>query len=164
MRTLHTWTTHDPDNARNRMAKNIPIKPLSGILANDALFAQWHERMRLESRLTTAVRRMLPRALADRVRVAEATSPTLTLAVVAGAVAAVVRQRTPDLLAGLQREGWNFTELRVRVQVKAAGPEPAKTTYIQQVKINSTPLRALARDLPDGPLKAAVERLARRGS
>ncbi|MFO1323013.1 MAG: DciA family protein [Burkholderiales bacterium] len=145
------------------MAKNLPTKPLSGILANDALIAQWHDRMRLESRLTAAVRRELPRALADRVRVAEAAPPTLTLAVAAGAIAAVVRQRSPDLLAGLRREGWNFTELRVRVQVKPAGSDPVKSKPIQRVKVESAPLRALARSLPQGPLRAAVERLVRRG-
>jgi hypothetical protein len=146
------------------MAKNLPTKPLSGILANDALIAQWHDRMRLESRLTAAVRRELPRALADRVRVAEAAPPALTLAVAAGAIAAVVRQRSPDLLAGLRREGWNFTELRVRVQVKPAGSEPVKVKPIQRVKVDSAPLRALAQSLPHGPLRAAVERLVRRGS
>ena len=146
------------------MAKNLPTKPLSGILANDALIAQWHDRMRLESRLTAAVRRELPRALADRVRVAEAAPPALTLAVAAGAIAAVVRQRSPDLLAGLRREGFDFTELRVRVQVRA-DPAPADKSHVNQSsKVVSAPLRQLARDLPDGPLKAAVERLARRGS
>src|SRR5262247_2712247 len=73
--------------------KDNPIRPLSRILAVDAQIGAWHERMQRESLLTTAVRRYLPRALAERVRVAEAATTTLTLAVPAGAVAAVVRQR-----------------------------------------------------------------------
>lgn len=119
--------------------------------------------MQRESRLTAAVRRALPRALADRVRVAAATPPELTLAVAAGAVAAVVRQRTPDILAGLQREGLDFTELRVRVQVKADPVKSVKISSNQTFKVDSRPLRALASALPEGPLRAAIERLARRG-
>jgi len=145
------------------MAKPILIKPLARILATDTQIAAWHERMRLESRLTTAVRRLLPRALADRVRVAEASPPALTLAVAAGAIAAVVRQRSPDLLAGLRRDGLHFTELRVRVQVKVE-PAPNKTTLsIQRHRVDSAPLRKLAATLPDGPLRAALERLTRKG-
>ena len=144
------------------MAKPNPLQPLARILATDAQIAAWHDRMQRETRLTTAVRRLLPRALADRVRVAEATPQTLTLAVVAGAVAAVVRQRTPDILAGLQREGWDFTELRVRVQVKGEPLLPAKILPNQRPKPELTALRQLAASLPAGPLRAAIERLARR--
>lgn len=144
------------------MAKPNLLQPLSRILTTDAMLASWHDRMRREALLTTTVRRVLPRALAERVRVAEAAPPVLHLAVAAGAVAAVVRQRTPDILAGLRREGCDFTELRVRVQV---GTEPVighKAVAKHGVKIDSAPLRQLARDLPEGPLKRAVERLVRR--
>ncbi len=146
------------------MAKPNPLLPLSRVLAGDAKVAAWHDRMERESRVTTAVRRLLPRALADRVRVAEAEPPALTLAAAAGAVAAVVRQRSPDLLAGLRREGFDFTEIRVRVQVKAErlpGPKPEKN---HGIKVETPPLKRLAAMLPEGPLKAAVQRLVRRCS
>jgi len=114
--------------------------------------------------MTAAVRLLLPRALADRVRVAEAATDRLILAVPAGAIAAVIRQRLPDLLAGLRREGLNFTQIEVRVQVKTyPGPEPKKATN-QAPRPNAAPLRALADDLPAGPLRDAVARLARRSS
>ena len=144
------------------MTKPNPLQPLAGILATDAQIAAWHDRMQRETRLTTAVRRLLPRALADRVKVADAAAQALTLAVAAGAVAAVVRQRTPDLLAGLQRDGWDFTELRVRVQVKGEPALPAKISPNQRAKVELTALRQLAATLPEGPLRAAIERLARR--
>jgi hypothetical protein len=143
--------------------KPNPTKPLSRILAGDAQIAQWHERMQQESRLTTAVRRMLPRALADRVRVAQAEPPTLKLAVPAGAVAAVVRQRLPDLLAGLRREGLHFTQIEVRVQVGVTPGVTLKPQKNQSHRINPGPLRALASDLPAGALREAILRLARRG-
>ncbi len=146
------------------MPKPKPLQPLARILATDAQIGAWHDRMQNEARLTSAVRRLLPRALAERVRVAEAAPPMVQLAVAAGAVAAVVRQRSPDILAGLRREGWDFTELRVRVQVKPESREARKTATFRQNRINSAPLRKLAAGLPPGPLKSAVERLARRGS
>jgi hypothetical protein len=144
------------------MAKPNSLQPLARILTTDTLLASWHDRMRREAQLTTTVRRLLPRALADRVRVAEVAPPVLHLAVAAGAVAAVVRQRTPDILAGLRREGCDFTELRVRVQVRVDADPTRKTVLKQNIRVDSAPLRQLARDLPDGPLKAAVERLVRR--
>jgi len=114
--------------------------------------------------MTAAVRLLLPRALADRVRVADAATDRLILAVPAGAIAAVIRQRLPDLLAGLRREGLHFTQIEVRVQVKTyPGPQPKKATN-QAPRANAAPLRALADDLPAGPLRDAVARLARRSS
>jgi len=144
------------------MAKSNPLQPLARILATDSQIAAWHDRMQRESRLTTAVRRLLPRALADRVRVAEATPQALTLAVAAGAVAAVVRQRTPDILAGLGREGWDFTELRVRVQVKGEPPLPGKILPNPRAKVELTAFKQLAATLPEGPLRSAIERFTRR--
>ena len=99
------------------MAKQTAPRPLARILAADARIASWHGRMLREAALTAATRRLLPRALADRVRVVEAEAAVVELVAAAGAIAAVVRQRSPDILAGLRREGWNFTELRVRAQV-----------------------------------------------
>ena len=139
------------------------LRPLALIVTADATLAAWHARLQRENLLTAIVRRHLPRALADRVRVAEIDSGTLTLAVAAGAVAAVIRQRTPDLLRGLRREGWGFTELRLRVQVAGSGSELHQASSVQRPKFDSAPLHRLARSLSDGPLKRAVLNLARRG-
>jgi hypothetical protein len=145
------------------MAKPNPLQPLARILAADSQIGAWHQRMQRESQITAAVRPSLPRALADRVRVAEAASPVLCLAVAAGAVAAAVRQRSSDILAGLRREGYDFTELQVRVQVKTDGTSHTKVVNNQINRVNPAPLRHLAAGLAPGPLRAAVERLARRG-
>jgi hypothetical protein len=144
------------------MTKPISLQPLSRILAADATIAAWHARARAEAELTSAVRRHLPRALADRVRVAEVANATLTLATSTGTVAAVVRQRLPAVLGELQREGCNFTEIRVRVQVRVDAAEPQKFLKIQRERADPAPLRRLAENLEDGPLKTAVLRLARR--
>lgn len=135
---------------------------LARILAADSTIAAWHARAKAEAELTTTIRRKLPRAIAERVHVAEANPPTLTLATSTGVVAAVVRQRLPDLLGELAREGCNFTEIRVRVQVRVDAVKPEKSIKIQRNKADPAPLNRLAETLPDGPLKIAVRRLARK--
>jgi hypothetical protein len=144
------------------VTKPVSPQPLARILAADATIAAWHLRARAEADLTAAVRRHLPRALAERVHVAEAANATLTLAASTGTVAAVVRQRLPTILGELAREGRNFTEIRVRVQVRGDAAAGAKPLKIQRKSVDPAPLHRLAESLPDGPLKAAVQKLARR--
>lgn len=135
---------------------------LQRIVATDATLATWDARRRREAALTATVRHHLPRALAARIRVADSQGPELVLAAEAGAIAAITRQRTPDLIVALQREGYEFTGIRVRVQVRT-DPVPAAKTVSKQVdRASLRPLAALARDLPPGPLKAALARLLRR--
>ena len=144
------------------MSKPTSLQPLARILAADATIAAWHARAQAEAELTSAVRRHLPRALAERVRVAEVANTTLTLVTSTGTVAAVVRQRLPTILGELAREGCNFTEIRVRVQVRVDAPELHKPLKIQRTRVDPAPLRRLAENLAEGPLKTAVQRLARR--
>jgi len=139
-----------------------PFRALALVVTEDATLAGWHARLVRENLLTASVRGHLPRALADRVRVAEIGLGTLTLAVAAGSVAAVIRQRTPELLSGLRREGWDFTELRLRVQVSVGDRPTVKRSSVERPRIKAAPLRELARSLSDGPLKRAVLNLARR--
>ena len=144
------------------MPKPHSPQPLARVLATDPTLAAWHARALAEAKLTSAVRRHLPRPLADRVHVAEAADAMLTLATSTGTVAAVVRQRLPDILEGLKQEGRNFTEIRVRVQVRVEVPPPEKSLKIQRNRTDPAPLRRLADSLSEGPLKAAVQRLARK--
>jgi hypothetical protein len=157
---LDTWQTQRSTGPP--VTRPASPQPLARILAADATLAGWTQRARAEAELTAAVRRLLPRALAERVRVAEVTDATLTLATSTGTVAAVVRQRGPTILGELTREGRNFTEIRVRVQVRGDAPPDAKPSKIQRIKVDPAPLHRLAETLPDGPLRAAVQKLARR--
>ena len=139
-------------------------QPLQRILAADPALAAWDARRRREVALTAIVRRHLPRPLAERIRVADERGPELNLIADAGAIAAVARQRAPDLLAELKREGCEFTSIRVRVQV-AAGPARTEKPLVKQIDRSALrPLAALARDLPSGPLKTALARFLRRTS
>ena len=137
-------------------------QPLSRILAADPTIAGWDARRRREDVLVHLVRRELPRLLADRVRVADTVDRQLTLAVDAGAIAAIVRQRTPELIAALQREGYEFTVIRVRVQVRPES-EPRPKGKVNQPEMDSLrPLAAFEQSLAAGSLKSALARFLRR--
>jgi hypothetical protein len=137
-------------------------QPLQRIIAADTTLAAWQARYRQETALIALIRRHLPRPLADRVRVVDARTTELQLAVDAGAIAAVLRQRTPELLRQLLGEGWQFSAIRIRVQVRET-PRPAMKTLSNHVDRSSLrPLAGLARELPEGPLKAALTRFVRR--
>lgn len=135
--------------------------PLARIFATDTRIAVWTARLKQEAALTALVRRELPRPLADRVRVTGTRDGTLELATSAGAVAAAVRLRTPDLIAALRREGCDFTEIRVRVQV-TGGARPELKLLSRQLDTRASSIFDLAGRLSDGPLKAALTRWSRR--
>ena len=135
---------------------------LSRILATNPAVAGWEARRRREAALSALIRRHLPRQLAERVRVVDGDGEQLELATDAGAVAAIVRQRTPDLVAALRDESWQFTGIRVRVQVRAGVNPQRKTKTNQPDSETLRPLAEFARGLAPGPLKTALDRLLRR--
>jgi hypothetical protein len=135
---------------------------LQRIVAGDAMLAAWDARRRHENRLAAALRSHLPRSLSDRVRVADAGGSALQLEVGTGAVAAILRQQTPTLLAALRREGWQFSAISVRVQVRPTPPTAMKSSSHHIDRTALRPLAALAQALPPGPLKAALARFLRR--
>ena len=137
-------------------------QPIKNVLAADATLATWETRRQQEAALTGVLTRHLPRTLAQRVRVVDATGTELVVAADAGAIAAAVKQRVPDLLAALRREGRQFSVIRVRVQVRSDPIMPIKSHANQIDRASIQPLARLARDLPDGALKAALTRFVRR--
>lgn len=135
---------------------------LARILDRDATLGAWAERHRHELRLTAALRDHLPRPVAAQVRVSSATAGILTLAGSSGAIAAAVRQRCPELLAALRREGWDFTEIKVRVQVRGLPAGPVKSSGNQRDASGADALFDLSGRLPDGPLRSSIQRWSRR--
>ncbi len=137
-------------------------QPFNRIVGADATLAAWAERRHREEALACTIRRLLPRPLATRFRVADTRNGQLELAADAGAIAAILRQRGAELLTTLRREGWQFSAIRVRVQVRV-DPAPSRKTLANPLDRSALPpLATLARELPAGPLKAALERFLRR--
>src|SRR5438105_12754245 len=144
------------------MPKPPPLSPIADIFERDSQIASWTARLKQEQALTAVIRREVPRPLAERVRVAGIRGTVLELAVSAGAVATVIRQRTPDMTTALRREGWDFTEIRIRVQAPAAERRPEKKLSHQMDTDSATALFRLADSLPDSPLKQSLTRWKRR--
>ena len=144
------------------MARVRSPQPLARIFAEDAQLAGWQTRRVREEHLTGIVRQHLPRQLGDRVRVSPAGRGQLEFTVHAGAVAAALRQRLPELLGALERSGVACDGVRIRVRVRESAPATPKAPPRRLDKSQCAPLTALARTLPPGPLQAAVRRLLRR--
>jgi hypothetical protein len=141
--------------------KRVTLTPLARILAADAQLASWNARREREAALLVVVRRALPRPVAERVFVASGEGEALELVTASGAVASVVRQLVPDILARLAAEGCEFSRIRVRVQPRQSPPLPPKPLPRQWDSANRRPLAALHDRLAPGPLKAALGRFLR---
>jgi hypothetical protein len=141
------------------MVQRASAKPLSRIVADDPTLADWQRRRIRDETLLQILRRALPRALTAQISIADAETPELIIAASSGAVAAVIRQRGPDLLACLTREGWEFTGIRVAVQprVTAGGEKKLVTLHMDSAAIPA--LSALRDGLPPGALRDALERI-----
>ena len=148
--------------AEPQLTSSPKYRSLGRVLESDAQFADWTARRRHEVALTQLLRKHLPRPLAERVRVTDCRDGVLELAASAGAIAATLRQRASDLRVALARDGIDFNEIRVRVQVAAIAAEQDKRQLHQWDSRHATPLFELADRLTDGPLKAALARWSRR--
>ena len=145
------------------MARKPQHLTLARVLDSDARLAEWAARHRDEQALTRLVRAHLPRSIGERVRVTDARSGVLELAASAGAIAAALRQRAPDLRNALALDGHRFAEVRVRVQVSGSALVPERVPKRQWDSRDASPLFELADRLPGGPLKDALRRWSRRG-
>src|ERR1700693_1477676 len=94
------------------------MRPLGHILSAETTLAGLLNRRRSELAILQHVRRNLPPALATQVSIAAAQPPELTLLAGSRAAGALLRQRVPDLVEKLAHAGWQFTGIRVHVQVR----------------------------------------------
>lgn len=101
-----------------------------------------------------------PPSLSRASHVAQIEQGNLTLMANNSAVAAKLRQMTPELLRQLQLQGCEVTVIQVRVQV-TLNPDKSPThihpSISNQGKVQ---LNELADSLHDSPLKSALQRLA----
>ena len=140
------------------------MRPMRQILAAEPALARWLDRQQHEHAIVQQVKRALPPALAAHVEAADTGSQQLVLATTSGAAAALLRQHAPALLQALEREGWKFTGIRVRVQPRSAGRSFEKNISKQVDAISLAKLKARAGALADPALRKAVLRLAERAA
>jgi len=140
------------------------MRPLRHILSAETALAGFLDRRRNEQAILQNVRRNLPPALAAQVGIAAAEPPELALLAASGAVGALLRQRVPDLVEKLAREGWQFTGIRVRVQPRTLSRPPKKNIAKQLDGLSAATLRAHAERLANPELASALQRLADHGA
>ncbi len=136
------------------------MRPLRQILSAEAPLAELLDRRQREVAVVQRVKDGLPPALAAQVGIADANLPELVLVAATGAAAGLLRQRAPDLLNILQRAGWKFTGIKVRVQARPPAGTPNKNIAKQLDSASASVLRARAQGLADHGLAAALLRLA----
>ena len=143
------------------MSRPRSLTPIDRIVEGDAQLKAWNDRRRREQAMLSTLRRVLPRPVVERLYITVSDGSVLELATGAGAIASVVRQRAPDIVSALQRDGWQFSGIRVRTQPRAMPLSLVKTEQRQWDSASRQPLVALQAKLAPGPLSAALARFLR---
>jgi hypothetical protein len=136
------------------------MRPLRQILSAESTLAGFLDRRQREVAVLQRIRDSLPPALAAQLSVADARLPELALVAATGAAAGLIRQRVPALVNTLQRAGWEFTGIQVRVQARPGWGASHKIVAKQLDTTSATKLRAGANALADPELATALRRLA----
>ncbi|MDQ8033605.1 DciA family protein [Bordetella genomosp. 1] len=112
-----------------------------------------------------AIAAVLPPALAAVCVVAKVESQRMMLAVPGPVHAAKLRQLAPRIAQTLSSQGWNLTEISVRIQAGMPRPgQKAPRPPKESQPLGDTALKAFSElhgDLRPGPLADAVARLLR---
>ncbi|HTS21579.1 MAG TPA: DciA family protein [Casimicrobiaceae bacterium] len=140
------------------------MRPLRDILTTEPALAGSLHRHRREAALLARLRTLLPPALAAQVRVADGSRSDLLLAAATGAAATLIRHRGPEVLEKLAGEGWKFTGIQVRVQVRPTFTQRGKVYAKQLDREAAEAVRDGADRIADPDLAAALRRLAERGA
>jgi len=111
--------------------------------------------------LQTVLDACLPTVLRGQVRVSNLRQGVLVAGVNGGAVAHRLRTLAPQLVEALRARQVAVVELRAEVRpVMPAPPPPPKRAVLGPTARES--IERLAASLPDSPMRAALERMARR--
>jgi hypothetical protein len=135
-----------------------------GRIVNDdpALAVLW-ERTRPLRELQTLYATLVPPYLRAASRVGYVGADELKLFADSGAVATRIRLQVPDLLREFRARGWQFTAIRVGVQVRIPPGTHGKTPRPPLDQRAKSSLAKTAEAMHDSPLKDALARLARSG-
>lgn len=113
------------------------------------------------SRLEQHFMAIAPDFLAAATRVSDISGGCLTLIAQSPAVAAKLRQMTPDLVKSLRQRGCAIEELKIRVEINTSGPSPQPRVLGPHAR---EAIQSLEKDMGDSPLKQALSRLTGRQS
>ncbi len=135
---------------------------LHDLLTSNRELRQFADKAKRLAALQRLLEQAVPPAMARYCRVAAFERHTLTVACDNGAVAAKLRQLSTEIAAQFQARGHEITVIQVRVQVNL----PRKTALHRARPLSPSGKKQLtqfAASLPDSPLRAALERLGKKG-
>ena len=140
----------------------MSARKLERIVNDDpALAVLWNQTRSLRE-LQKLYVTLVPPYLRSASRVGTVAREELKLFADSGAVATRLRLLAPDLLLEFRAKGWQFSAIRVGVQVRVRPDPPLKTLRAPLDDRARTALARTAEALEDSPLKRALERLAKR--
>ncbi len=140
----------------------MPAQKISFFLSDSPRLIQWSEQTHRLNDLQQLLQQVLPPQLLGTYRAGALEAQRLVIYVVNGAVAAKLKQQLPTLLKNLRQCGAETTAIQVKVHVT---PSPEGRKHIKHTVISQAArgdLAHLASDLPDSPLKLALDHLLRR--
>lgn len=138
----------------------IPRRMQRIVIDDPTLAALWDRTKSLRA-LQQLYTTFVPPYLRSASRVGSVAGNELKLFADSGAAATRLRLLAPELLAEFRSKGWEFSAIRVAVQVPSRA-EPAKVSSRKSLDFSGQQsLQRLADQLPESPLQAAISRLAK---
>ena len=140
---------------------NIVSQRLNAYFGASPELRQLSDRAAKLMALQKLYEQIAPAAMLPYSRVVKLESQTLTLSANNSAIAAKLRQIAPTLTKMFQNGGCEVTGIQVRVQVTFASPAKSGVRPVLS-RVSRNRLDELAKELPDSPLKNALQRLSRK--
>ena len=138
----------------------IPRRIQRIVTDDPALAALW-DRTKPLRELQKLYAACVPPYLRSTSRVGTVVGDELKLFADSGAAATRLRLLAPGLLAEFRSKGWQFSAIRVAVQVRPRTEAPPGTPRDSPGASGKKSLQKLADTLPESPLQAAIGRLAK---
>ncbi len=152
----------DKMSARNPLSSHSrPVsQPIRSLLNNHQELRTLLDKAQVLSDLHRQFASVVPSHIALSTQILGLQFGTLSIAAANATLAAKLRQIAPDLVTQLQRNGYEISAIRVKVQVSFDKPQPQITPH----KLSRTAQRKLGElslKLEDTPLKHALEKLGK---
>ena len=134
-------------------------RKLHRIVGDDPVLSNLWDRTRPLRQLQELYLQSVPANLRSVSRVGALNEGVLKLFADTGAAATRLRLHVPDLLADFRSKGWQFSSIRVAVQVRTDSRAAVRPTPKVVDGAGQKALARLVEQLPESPLKDAVTRL-----